>query len=107
MAFMYEKSATWRWIVRSCRDSKQFFYTFSLICGVIPGAIGYGVMQFTNASSEKLEAQLTKRASEQSRMMGEVNKDRLAEFLGELQRKENTEDRISWIWFEDGTFDLV
>jgi hypothetical protein len=41
MAFMYEKSATWRWIVRSCRDSKQFFYTFATICGVIPGVIGY------------------------------------------------------------------
>lgn len=26
-------------------------------------------------------------------MMGQVNKERLAEFLGELQRKENTNDR--------------
>lgn len=26
-------------------------------------------------------------------MMGQVNKDRLAEFLGELQRKEDTNDR--------------
>jgi len=26
-------------------------------------------------------------------MMGQVNRERLAEFLGELQRKENTNDR--------------
>ena len=26
-------------------------------------------------------------------MMGQVNKERLAEYLGELQRKENTNDR--------------
>lgn len=26
-------------------------------------------------------------------MMGQVNKERLAEYLGELQRKENTDDR--------------
>lgn len=26
-------------------------------------------------------------------MMGQTNKERLAEFLGELQRKENTNDR--------------
>lgn len=95
MAFMYEKSAAWRWIVRSCRDSKQFFYTFATVCGVIPGVIGYGVMQFTNTSSEKLQAELRKNASEDSLMMGKVNKERLAEFLGELQRKENTEDRYA------------
>jgi len=93
MAFLYEKSATWRWIVRSCRDSKQFFYTFATICGVIPGVVGYGVMQFTNNNSEKIQADLRKNASEDSLMMGKVNKERLAEFLGELQRKENTEDR--------------
>lgn len=28
-----------------------------------------------------------------NQMMGQVNKERLAEFLGELQRKENTNDR--------------
>ena len=28
-----------------------------------------------------------------NQMMGQVNKERLAEYLGELQRKENTNDR--------------
>eukprot|EP01018_Ginkgo_biloba_P030786 Gb_38967 [translate_table: standard] len=93
MSFLFEKSATWRWIVRSSRASKPFFYTFATICGVIPGVIGYGVMQFTNVSSDKLAAELSKNAREESLMMAKVNKDRLAEFLGELERKENTEDR--------------
>lgn len=30
-----------------------------------------------------------------AQMMGRVNKDRLGQYLGEIQRKENTEDRYS------------
>ncbi|XP_059661914.1 uncharacterized protein LOC132307996 [Cornus florida] len=86
-------SAAWRWVVRMTRDSKPFFLTFATVCGVVPGVIGYCVMQMTNSSNQQLEAQLRQKASPESLMMGKVNKDRLAEFLGELQRKEETNDR--------------
>ncbi|GMN60715.1 hypothetical protein TIFTF001_029812 [Ficus carica] len=93
MSILWEKSETWRWIVRKSRDSKPFFLAFATVCGVVPGVIGYCVMQFTNSRSEHLEAQLRSKARPDSLMMGQVNRERLAEFLGELQRKEDTNDR--------------
>lgn len=93
MSFIWEKSRTWRWIVTKTRDSKPFFITFATVCGVIPGAIGYGVMQLTNTRSSDLEGKLRQNARPETMMMGKVNKERLAEFLGEIQRKENTNDR--------------
>ncbi|KAJ4981701.1 hypothetical protein NE237_032538 [Protea cynaroides] len=93
MSILWEKSGAWRWIVRMTRDSKPFFLTFATLCGVVPGVIGYGVMQLTNTQNEQLETQLRKNARPESMMMGQVNKERLAEFLGELQRKEDTNDR--------------
>ncbi|KAL5061823.1 hypothetical protein RYX36_023560 [Vicia faba] len=83
----------WKWIVRRTRESKPFFFAFATICGVVPGVIGYGVMQVTNTRSDQLESQLRSKARPESLMMGQVNKERLAEYLGELQRKENTNDR--------------
>ncbi|KAI4333255.1 hypothetical protein L6164_018088 [Bauhinia variegata] len=93
MSFLGEKSATWRWLVRRTRDSKPFFFAFATVCGVVPGVIGYCVMQLTNSRNEQLEAQLRKNARPETIMMGQANKERLAEYLGELQRKENTNDR--------------
>uniref|UniRef100_A0A5B7BVM4 Uncharacterized protein n=1 Tax=Davidia involucrata TaxID=16924 RepID=A0A5B7BVM4_DAVIN len=83
----------WRWIVSRTRESKPFFLAFATVCGVVPGVIGYGVMQLTNSRNEQLETQLRQKACPESLMMGKVNKERLAEFLGELQRKEDTNDR--------------
>lgn len=79
--------------MRKSRDSKPFFLAFATICGVVPGVIGYCVMQFTNSRNPELEAQLRSNARPDSLMMGKVNQERLAEFLGELQRKEDTNDR--------------
>ncbi|XP_024018827.1 uncharacterized protein LOC21402178 [Morus notabilis] len=93
MSILWEKSGTWRWIVRKSRDSKPFFLAFATVCGVVPGVIGYCVMQFTSSRSEHLEAQLRQKARPETLMMGQVNRERLAEFLGELQRKEDTNDR--------------
>ncbi|XP_004516809.1 uncharacterized protein [Cicer arietinum] len=83
----------WKWIVRRTRDSKPFFFAFATICGVVPGVIGFGVMTLTNTRSDQLESQLRSKARPETTMMGQVNKERLAEYLGELQRKENTNDR--------------
>uniref|UniRef100_A0A804PHJ7 Uncharacterized protein n=1 Tax=Zea mays TaxID=4577 RepID=A0A804PHJ7_MAIZE len=94
MSILWEKSAGWRWLVRRTRDSKPFFFTFAALCGVVPGVIGYGVMQLTGSRNEQLEAHLRSTARpETTQMMGQVNRERLAEFLGELQRKEDTNDR--------------
>ncbi|KAK9937342.1 hypothetical protein M0R45_014139 [Rubus argutus] len=87
------KSQTWRWLVTKTRDSKPFFFTFATVCGVVPGIIGYFVMQTTNSGNQQLEAELRRKARPDTVMMGQTNKERLAEFLGELQRKENTNDR--------------
>ncbi|KGN46787.1 uncharacterized protein LOC101217822 [Cucumis sativus] len=93
MSILWEKSETWRWVVRKTRDSKSFFFTFATVCGLVPGLIGYCVMQATNSTNEQLEARLRQNARPESLMMGQVNRERLAEYLGELQRKEDTNDR--------------
>ncbi|OAY26408.1 uncharacterized protein LOC110604141 [Manihot esculenta] len=93
MSILWEKSETWRWIVRKTRDSKSFFFTFATVCGVVPGVIGYCVMQLTNSRNPELEARLRQNARPESLMMGKVNQERLAEYLGELQRKQDTNDR--------------
>ncbi|KAF3450670.1 hypothetical protein FNV43_RR06759 [Rhamnella rubrinervis] len=93
MSILWEKSETWRWLVRRTRDSKPFFLTFATLCGIVPGVIGFCVMQATNSRSEQLEAHLRRNARPESLKMGQVNRERLAEFLGELQRKEDTNDR--------------
>ncbi|CAH9094290.1 unnamed protein product [Cuscuta epithymum] len=93
MSILWEKSQTWRWLVRRTKDSRPFFIGFATVCGVIPGVIGYTVMQLTSSTNPELEAKLRRDARPESLMMGKVNKERLAEYLGELQRKENTNDR--------------
>ncbi|CAH8330236.1 unnamed protein product [Eruca vesicaria subsp. sativa] len=93
MSFLYEKSDTWRWLVRKTRDSRSFFFTFATVCGVIPGIIGYGVMQVTNSTNPELEARLRQSARPETVMMGKVNQERLAEYLGELKQKQDTNDR--------------
>ncbi|KAL8461802.1 hypothetical protein ACS0TY_033050 [Phlomoides rotata] len=50
-------------------------------------------MQATNSRNPELEAKLRKSARPESMIMGKVNQERLAEFLGELQRNEDTNDR--------------
>lgn len=62
MSVLWEKSGAWRWIVRKTRDSKPFFFAFATVCGVVPGAIGYCVMQVTNSRSPELEAKLRQNA---------------------------------------------
>ncbi|KAK4398776.1 UNVERIFIED_CONTAM: hypothetical protein Sradi_6024600 [Sesamum radiatum] len=93
MSFLWEKSQTWRWLVTKTRDSKPFFFAFATVCGVVPGVIGYCVMQLTSSRNPELEAKLRQSARPESMMMGRVNQERLAEYLGELQRKEDTNDR--------------
>lgn len=62
MSILWEKSGTWRWIVRQTKESKPFFFAFATICGVIPGVIGYGVMQITSSRNQQLESHLRQHA---------------------------------------------
>ncbi|KAK5837466.1 hypothetical protein PVK06_013276 [Gossypium arboreum] len=57
------------------------------------GVIGYGVMQLTSSRNPQLEAQRRQNARPESLMMAKVNQERLAEYLGELQWKEDPSDR--------------
>ncbi|KAL2475857.1 hypothetical protein Adt_36593 [Abeliophyllum distichum] len=93
MSILWEKSETWRWMVRKTRDSKPFFFAFATVCGVVPGVIGYCVMQLTSSRNPDLEAKLRQSARPESLMMGKVNRERLGEYLEELKRKEDTNDR--------------
>lgn len=56
----------WKWIVRRTRESKPFFFAFATICGVVPGVVGYCVMQATNTRSDQLESQLRSKARPES-----------------------------------------
>jgi hypothetical protein len=48
MSILFEKSMTWRWLVKRTKESKPFFLAFfATICGIVPGVIWYGVMQVT------------------------------------------------------------
>lgn len=62
MSILWEKSSTWRWLVRQTRDSKPFFFGFASVCVVVPCVVGYYVMQATNLSNEQLEAELRRNA---------------------------------------------
>lgn len=66
MSLLWEKSPTWRWLVRRTRDSKPFFLAFATVCGIVPGVIGYCVMQATNSRNEQLEAHLRRNARPES-----------------------------------------
>ncbi|MBA0751140.1 hypothetical protein Gogos_002504, partial [Gossypium gossypioides] len=63
---LWEKGETSRWLVRRTRDSKLFFLAFATICGVVSGAIGYGVMQLTSSRNPQLEAQRRQNACPES-----------------------------------------
>lgn len=66
MSLLWEKSRTWRWLVTRTRDSKPFFFAFATVCGVIPGVVGYCVMQLTSSSNPDLEAKLRQSARPES-----------------------------------------
>lgn len=83
----------WRWMVNKTRDSTPFFLGLATVFGVIPGIAGYVIMQATNSTNAQLEEHLRKNSRPETMMMGQVNRERLAEYLGELQRKEDTNDR--------------
>lgn len=66
MSILWEKSGTWRWMVRKTRDSKPFFLAFATVCGVVPGVIGFCVMQLTSSRNPDLEAKLRQSARPES-----------------------------------------
>eukprot|EP00897_Mesotaenium_endlicherianum_P000613 jgi/Mesen1/10552/ME000083S10054 len=98
MSLLFEKSRTWRFIVAKSRESRGFFFAFSAVCVGVPLVLGAAVMAATNPggeSAEKRHQQLLSRGRSDASVMGEVNKDRLGQFLMEIHSKQNTEDRYA------------
>lgn len=95
MSFLWEKSGTWRWVVMNSKYNKGFFLAFTSLCFVGSWALGEAVMRTTNLTQTELDEELRKRSRSDSMMVGRVNKERLGQLLGEIQRKENTEDRYA------------
>ncbi|CAN6689118.1 unnamed protein product [Malus baccata var. baccata] len=96
MSILWEKSGTWRCIVNKTRDSKPFFWPSP------PSAASFRALLATSLCRRPTPETNSSRPSSAATpdlnpwcdsRMGQVNKERLAEFLGELQRKENTNDR--------------
>ncbi|KAK5838158.1 hypothetical protein PVK06_006885 [Gossypium arboreum] len=83
MSILWEKSETWRWLVRRTRDSKPFFLAFATLCGVVLGVIGYGVMQLTNSRNPQLEARLRENARPESLRKEDTNDRYVAALRGE------------------------
>ncbi|KAG0576585.1 hypothetical protein KC19_5G091700 [Ceratodon purpureus] len=95
MSWLWEKSGTWRWVVMNSRYNKGFFLAFTSICLMGSWALGEAVMRTTNLTQTQLDEELRKKGRTDSMMVGKVNKERLGQLLGEIQRKENTEDRYA------------
>lgn len=77
------------------KHSRGFFLAFTSLSLMGAWALGEAVMRTTNLSQTQLDEELRKRARSDSMMVGRVNKERLGQLLGEIQRKENTEDRYA------------
>ncbi|CAL9764675.1 unnamed protein product [Musa acuminata subsp. burmannicoides] len=85
---LWEKSEPWRWLVCKTRDPKRFFFAFATVCGVVPGGIGYCVMQLTNTRNEQLEAHLHQTARPESTRKEDTSDRYVAALRGEtLTRK--------------------
>jgi len=95
MAWLYEKSALWRAIVRVTRGSPLAFGAFGLTVGVVvPYYVTAGVMGLTNPEQEAERiAELRKRQGLNAQVLASVNKERLAVLLGEVQNKDTSQER--------------
>ena len=113
MAFLYEKSATWRWIVRTTKHSPLYMATFGVAFVAVPYVAGKLVMAGTNPENikpeweQQLKARQTvdykarieasysgpacscKRADHQPclQLLARANKERLAQLLKETQER--------------------
>mmetsp|Transcript_22399 Transcript_22399/g.27005 ORF Transcript_22399/g.27005 Transcript_22399/m.27005 type:complete len:122 (+) Transcript_22399:139-504(+) len=86
MAFFYEKSSTWRYIVAVTKRSKLAMAVFGVTAGVvIPYGLCSGVMALTNPEEtpEQLE-KLRKGARQDHMVLARMNKERLATLLNEV-----------------------
>ncbi|GBG68300.1 hypothetical protein CBR_g2846 [Chara braunii] len=95
MAWVYEKSATWRWLVARSKASRLFYTTFAAACIGVPCAAGVMLMSLSNTQDKatRLRNQMGTRGSSDAQLMGRVNSGRLNQLLSEIRNKEDTEDR--------------
>eukprot|EP00884_Botryococcus_braunii_P004288 jgi/Botrbrau1/13860/Bobra.0056s0093.1 len=89
MAWLYEKSSTWRKLVAFTRASPWYMGGFAVACFGIPYAVGQVVMGSTNPPQQtELESRLRARQTVDHQVLARANKERLAVLLGEAQRKD-------------------
>lgn len=77
------------------KGSSAFFLAFGAVCVVVPWVVGEATMRATQLNEQKLQEELRKRGRADALAVGQANKERLGQFLQEIERKENTEDRYA------------
>eukprot|EP00898_Chlorokybus_atmophyticus_P001699 jgi/Chlat1/252/Chrsp1S08778 len=95
MAWLYEKSPAWRRLVAETKGRPWVLAGFTAACCGVAVALGAATMAATNntAKEERLRQELERKASSNSQLLSKVNNERLHEYLQEIHRKENNDDR--------------
>ncbi|KAL3163268.1 hypothetical protein ABBQ32_009664 [Trebouxia sp. C0010 RCD-2024] len=98
MAWVFEKSPTWRRIVAKSRESPAFYAAFAAACFAVPYGVGKAVMWATNPEVARkrdmaLQAELRGRQTYHHESLAKANRARLAVLLGEMQSGKSSEDR--------------
>ncbi|DBA94988.1 TPA: hypothetical protein ACH3X1_002511 [Trebouxia sp. C0004] len=98
MAWVFEKSPTWRRIVAKTKESPSFYAGFAAACFVVPYGLGKAVMWATNPEVARkrdmaLQAELKGRQTYHHESLAKANRQRLAVLLGEVQSGKHSEDR--------------
>lgn len=95
MAWLFEKSATWRHIVKATRDSPSKFLAFGIVVGVvIPYIATDALISLTNPEDEASRMKmLQKRQGVEAATMARVNKARLQTLLTEVQNQDQSQER--------------
>ncbi|KAK9816747.1 hypothetical protein WJX72_004525 [[Myrmecia] bisecta] len=96
MAWLYEKSATWRKIVAVTRQSPLAMSIFGVSCFAVPYGMAKLAMWGTNPENDAAKERLLReRSSLSHQVLAKANRERLAVLLGELQRKEGGDERYA------------
>lgn len=94
MSWIWEKSATWRTIVRTTRASTPAMVAFVGACTAGSVVLGASVQALSNpADDSKRREKLCRSAGLDAQVMGKVNKERLGVLLDAVKNKSLDEDR--------------
>ncbi|CAK0787335.1 hypothetical protein CVIRNUC_010553 [Coccomyxa viridis] len=89
MSWIWEKSATWRWLVAVTKRSPAAMTAFTIGMCVVPYYAGQAVMSGTSMVTEQgtsLEQQLRARQTLEHKVLAKANRERLRVLLGEAEK---------------------